>query len=88
MASYRLRIKRSAAKELEAIPRKADRRRIAKRIQSLAEDPRPHGCRKLSGLERYRLRQGNYRIVYAIEDDELVVYVIRIADRKRAYDRL
>lgn len=88
MASYRLRIKRSAAKELEAIPRKADRLRIAKKIQSLAEDPHPPGCRKLSGLERYRLRQGNTRIVYAIEDDALVVYVIRIADRKRAYDRL
>ena len=85
MASYRLRIKKSAAKELEAIPRKADRQRIARRIQALADDPRSHGCKKLSGSERYRLRQGDYRIVYAIEDDELVVYVIRIADRKNVY---
>jgi mRNA interferase RelE/StbE len=85
VASYRLRIKKSAAKELETIPRKADRQRIARRIQALAEDPRPHGCKKLSASERYRLRQGNYRIVYAIEDDELVVTVIRIADRKGVY---
>lgn len=85
MASYRLRIKKSAAKELEAIPRKADRQRLAQRIQALADDPRPRGCKKLSGSERYRLRQGNYRIVYAIEDQDLVVYVVRIADRKAVY---
>ena len=88
MASYRLQIKQSAAKELEAIPRKADRQRIARRISALADDPRPRGCRKLSGSERYRLRQGSFRIVYAIEDDVLVVTVIRIADRKRAYRNL
>ena len=85
MASYKLRIKKSAAKELEAISRKADRQRVAKRIEALAEDPRPPGCKKLSGSERYRVRQGSYRIVYAIEDDELIVYVVKIGDRKSVY---
>ncbi len=85
MASYSLRIKKSAAKELEAIARKADRRRIVASIQALADNPRPAGCKKLSGADRYRIRQGNFRIVYAIEDAELVVYVIKIADRKNVY---
>jgi mRNA interferase RelE/StbE len=85
VAKYKLRIKKSAAKELEAIPRKADRQRIISRIKSLANDPRPSGCKKLSGSERYRLRQGSYRIIYATVDDELVVYVVKIGNRKNVY---
>jgi mRNA interferase RelE/StbE len=88
VAKYKLRIKKSAAKELEAIPRKSDRRRIVSRIEALAENPRPNGCRKLSGSERYRIRQGPYRVVYAIEDDQLVVYVVKIGDRKSVYRAL
>jgi len=88
VASYKLRIKKSAAKELEAIPRKGDRQRVVKRIESLAKDPRPPGCKKLSGSDRYRVRQGSYRIVYAIEDDNLVVYVVKIGDRKSVYKTL
>ncbi|MDP7661194.1 MAG: type II toxin-antitoxin system RelE/ParE family toxin [Gammaproteobacteria bacterium] len=88
MAKYKLRIKKSAAKELEAISRKADRRRIVSRIEALAENPRPDGCKKLSGSERYRIRQGSYRIVYAIEDKQLVVYVVKSADRKSVYRAL
>lgn len=88
MARYKLRIKKSAAKELESISRKADRQRIASRIQSLAENPRPQGCKKLSGSERYRIRQGAYRIIYAIEDQELIVYVVKIGDRKSVYRAL
>ena len=88
MAKYKLRIKKSAAKELEAIPRKSDRRRIVSRIEALAENPRPNGCKKLSGSERYRIRQGSYRVVDAIEDDLLVVYVVKIADRKSVYRAL
>ncbi len=88
MAKYKLLIKKSAAKELEAISRKADRRRIVSRIQALAENPRPDGCKKLSGSERYRIRQGSYRIVYRIEDKQLVVYVVKIADRKSVYRAL
>jgi mRNA interferase RelE/StbE len=82
---YRLYIKASAAKELKAIPNKRDRQRIVKRIQGLESDPRPPGSQKLSGKERYRIRQGRYRIVYSIEKDELVVYVVKIGNRKDVY---
>jgi mRNA interferase RelE/StbE len=85
VASYSLRIKKSAIKDLEALPSKADRRRIVKRIESLAENPRPRGSQKLSGKERYRIRQGRYRILYSIHDQELVVYVVRVGDRKSVY---
>ena len=88
VASYSLRIKKSALKDLEAIPTKADRRRVVKRIESLADDPRPRGVQKLSGKERYRIRQGRYRILYSIRDRELVVYIVRIDDRKSVYRRL
>ena len=82
MARFEVLIKPSAAKELEAIPRKKDRQRIVRRIRGLAEDPRPPGCQKLSGRERYRIRQGVYRIVYAVEEDRLVVYVVKVGHRK------
>jgi mRNA interferase RelE/StbE len=85
VARYKLLIKKSAAKELEAISRKVDRQRIVARIEALADDPRPAGCMKLSGSERYRIRQGPYRIVYAIEDEQLAVYVVKIGDRKNVY---
>ena len=85
MAKYSLRIKKSARKELESIPTKTDRRRVIKRIQSLADNPRPPGARQLSGLERYRIRQGGYRILYTIADTVLVVHVIKIGDRKNVY---
>ena len=84
MASYRIEIKRSAVKELEAVPAK-DRRRITAKIQALAGNPRPAGCEKLSGHDKYRIRQGNYRILYTIEDDVLVVTVIKIGDRRDVY---
>lgn len=87
MASYRLFIKTSAAKEIEAIPTKKDRRRVVDRIRSLADEPRPPGCRKLSGAERYRLRVGRYRILYTIEDDRLVVTVVKVGDRNEVYRR-
>ena len=85
MAKYSLRIKRSACKELNSVATKADRQRIVKRIKSLADDPRPAGAVKLSGLERYRIRQGRYRILYTIEDKVLIVHVIKIGDRKDVY---
>ncbi len=84
MASYRIEIKRSAVKELEAVPAK-DRRRITTKIQALAGNPRPAGCEKLSGHDKYRIRQGNYRILYTIADDVLVVTVIKIGDRRDVY---
>ena len=85
MARYSLRIKKLARKELEAIATKADRRRIIRRIESLADHPRPAGALKLSGLERYRIRQGRFRILYTIEDTVLIVHVIKIGDRKDVY---
>jgi mRNA interferase RelE/StbE len=86
VASYKVVIKKSAAKELEDVPGKKDRERIVRRIEALASNPRPPGVEKLSGTgEKYRIRQGNFRIVYEIRDDVLVVTVIRIADRKDVY---
>lgn len=84
MDSYKIQIKPSAAKELKKIPLK-DRRRIVAHITELADDPRPQGCEKLSGADKYRIRQGNYRVVYSIQDQNLIVLVIRIAHRKEVY---
>ena len=81
MARYRIEIKKSAIKELESIPSR-DLSRIMERIESLVDDPRPEGSQKLSGEEKYRIRQGNYPILYAIEDDLLIVYVVKVAHRK------
>ena len=85
MAKYRVFIKPSAVKEIEAIAQKKTRQQIVRRIRSLAEDPRPPGSKKLSGRDRYRIRQGAYRIVYALEADALVVYVVRVGHRKDVY---
>ena len=87
MASYSVRIKASARKELEAVATKADRQRIVARINALATEPRPIGAIKLSGSERYRIRQGRYRILYSIDNSILLIEIIRIADRKRAYSQ-
>ena len=84
MASYRLLIKPSAVKELEDVPRK-DRRRLATRMCELAEQPRPAGAEKLSGHDLYRVRQGNYRILYEIIDHDLTVTVIKIGHRRDVY---
>ena len=88
MGRYRVLIKPSAVKEIEAVPRKKDRQRIVSRIEQLGDDPRPVGCQKLSARDRYRIRQGQYRIVYGVEDDQLVVYVIKVGHRKDVYRAL
>ena len=85
MGKYRVLIKPSATKELEAIAQKKDRQRIVRKIESLADDPRPPGSHKLTGHDGFRIRQGRYRIVYEITDEELIVLVIKIADRKDVY---
>jgi len=85
VARYRILIKPSAAKEIEGIPLKRDRQRIVERISKLAENPRPPGCEKLSGQNKYRVRQGRYRIVYSIEDQDLVVYVVKVGHRKEVH---
>jgi mRNA interferase RelE/StbE len=88
VASYEVVIKRSAAKEIESIDRKKTRQRVVERIQQLASDPRPHGCEKLSGRHpRYRIRQGQFRILYEIEDEVLVIFVVKVADRREVYKR-
>lgn len=84
MGSYKLLIKPSAIKEIEAIPKK-DRARIVTRIQGLAENARPSGCEKLSGEEKYRIRQGWYRIVYAINDQAREVLVVKVGHRRDVY---
>jgi mRNA interferase RelE/StbE len=85
VAKYKILIKPSAVKDIEAISLKKDRRRIVERIRKLEENPRPPGCEKLSGQDKYRLRQGRYRIVYSIEDQDLVVYVVKVGHRKDVY---
>ncbi len=85
MAKYKVVLKSSAVKEIESVPRKKDRQRIIKRIGLLAENPRPPGSTKLSGYDRYRIRMGSYRIVYGIEDDALVVYVVKVGHRRNVY---
>ena len=84
MAGYRVFFRRSVEKDFASIPKK-DVKRILSRIKTLEQDPRPPRCEKLTGQERYRLRQGRYRIVYSIQDDELTVWVVKIGHRKDIY---
>ena len=86
MAAYRLLLKATAAKEIEAVGTKVDRQRIVKRIQSLAVDPRTTGSEKIAGYDdRYRIRQGQYRIVYRIDDERHEVTIFKIGHRKAVY---
>jgi len=84
MASYSLAFKKSVTKDLRNIPNQ-DVKRILKRIDSLCEDPRAEGCIKLSGQERYRVRQGIYRIVYEIQDNALIILIVKVAHRGAVY---
>ncbi len=84
MAEYNVYFKQSVEKDLSTIPKK-DLQKILHRIEALAEDPRPQGHEKLTGQERYRIRQGRYRIVYSIQDKELTVWVVKVAHRKDVY---
>jgi len=84
VASYKLLIKPSAARELEALPAR-DRRRIVAEIAGRANDPRPPGSEKLSGEEKYRLRQGDYRILYSIEDASTTLTIVKIGHRREVY---
>jgi len=84
MASYELVFRKSVAKDLRAFP-KQDVKRIVQRIRALGLDPRPPGCEKLSGQERYRIRQGVYRIIYEIVDARLLVLVVRVGHRREVY---
>lgn len=86
MAGYRLYIKRSASRELEAVARRSDRQRVTARIEALGNNPRPPGCEKLAGYsDRYRVRQGDYRVVYSIGDAQHIVVIFKIGHRREAY---
>ena len=84
MASYRIVFKKSVSKDLRSIPKK-DIQRILKRINSLTEDPRPSGVEKLSGDEKYRIRQGNYRILYLIEDEIITITIVKVGHHRDVY---
>ena len=84
MEPYKIVFKKSVAKDLKKIPKK-DVSKILKVIRSLATNPRPPQVKKLSGQERYRMRQGNYRILYSIEDAQLVITVVKVGDRRDVY---
>jgi len=84
MAKYSLSFKKSVAKDLRSLPKK-DIKRILKCIEVLTVDPRAEGCIKLSGQERYRVRQGVYRIIYEIQETELIIMVVKVAHRSAVY---
>jgi mRNA interferase RelE/StbE len=86
VARYSVSIKRSAARELEAVAQKGDRQRLVSRIAALAGDPRPPGCEKLAGYsDRYRLRQGDYRVAYSVDDAQRVVLIVKVGHRREVY---
>ena len=84
MAEYKVYFRASVEKDFRAIPKK-DTNKILDRIQSLTTEPRPVGCEKLTGQERYRLRQGRYRIVYSVQDNEFTVWIVKVSHRKDVY---
>lgn len=84
MANYKLEFKASVAKDLRSIP-KNDVKRILNKIEKLLENPHPIGSEKLSGQEKYRIRQGVYRIIYEILDSKLIVSVVKIGHRREVY---
>ena len=85
MVNYKIEIKKSAAKEISKLPKVAVQR-IVNKIQTLSDDPRPNGCKKLSGDEKYRIRIGVYRVLYSIMDEKLVIYIVKVGHRKEIYD--
>ena len=84
MAAYKIHFRESVEKDFAGIP-KSDLKKILQRIKTLTEDPRPSGCEKLTGQDRYRVRQGRYRMLYSIQDQELTVWVVKIGQRKDIY---
>ena len=87
MAAYKIFFRQSVLKDVAKIP-KRELQRIMKRIAALADNPKPMGYEKISGQDRFRIRQGSYRIVYSIQDDELTIWIIKIGHRKDVYRKL
>lgn len=84
MAEYKIYFKESVEKDIRSIPKK-DLKKILLHIEALAKDPRPPGHEKLTGQEKYRIRQGTYRIIYSIQDNELTIWVVKVGHRKDVY---
>jgi mRNA interferase RelE/StbE len=84
MAAYKVSFRESVEKDFSVVPKK-DLKGILRRIEALAENPRPSGCEKLTGRERYRVRQGRYRIVYSVQDEVLTVWIVKVGHRKDVY---
>jgi mRNA interferase RelE/StbE len=84
MGEYKIFFKESVEKDLRSIPKK-DLKKILTRIEALAKEPRPQGYEKLSSQDKYRIRQGTYRIIYSIQDQELTVWVVKVGHRKDVY---
>ena len=84
MGEYKIFFKESVVKDLRSIPKK-DLKKILTRIESLKDEPRPQGYEKLSGQEKFRIRQGTYRIIYSIQDHELTVWIVKVGHRKDVY---
>ena len=84
MAAYEIFFKKSVWKDFKTIPDN-DLKKILKCVDSLGDDPRQPGCKKLSGQEKYRFRQGRYRIIYSIQDKELTIWIVKVGYRKNVY---
>jgi len=84
MAGYEIYFKESVEKDFRTIPKK-DLKKILQRIEALSDDPRPPGHEKLTGQERYRVRQGLYRIIYSVHDKELTIWIVKVGHRKGVY---
>ncbi len=84
MAAYKIFFRKPVRKDCESIP-KRDLKRILAKIAALGAEPRPHGCEKLTGEERYRIRQGQYRVVYSIQDQDRTVWVVKVGHRRDIY---
>ena len=84
MAEYKIYFKESVEKDFRTIPKK-NLQKILSRIEALAQNPKPPGHEKLTGQERYRIRQGQYRIIYSVQDKELTVWVVKVGHRKDVY---
>lgn len=84
MAAYKVFFRESVEKDFTAVPKK-DLVKILRRIDALSKNPRPSGCEKLTGQERYRVRQGRYRIVYSVQDEGLTVWIVKVGQRKDVY---
>ena len=81
---YNLEVKESVLKTLKRLPR-LDQIRIAKVIKSLTDNPRPPNCLKLADSPYYRIRTGDYRIIYDIQDDKLIILILKVGHRKDVY---